>query len=240
MALSAPPDHARPSAIVREEGELLLVSHGARLADVCLKCASRAGIVRRFEVMRYRPFWPAVGLALSLWICWYLASLLLTLLVPFDFWRDLSRGIIGLVCFAIFWRGWRYGALHLPLCSACNARWRGVARARFLATLAIVPALVLSAVAIDLDAHRGALGGRATQVAFALVAAWILGLIVVNTGSWRNRTVGAKAIHDQLIFLRGVHRDARRELIADAAEAAGVRRIPPPGRGVTPSGTEPA
>jgi len=217
------PDPVQPSAIVREDGELLLVSHGTRLADVCLKCAAREGILRRFEVMRYRRFWPAIGLASTLCVCWYLASHMLMVLFPLDLWRV----ICALVCFAIFWRGWRYGALDLPLCRACNARWRGVVRARFLVTLAIIPVLVLSAVAIDLDAHRVALGGHSTEIAFALVTAWIVGLGAVYTGTWRKRTVGAKAIHDQLIFLRGVHPDARRALVAEAAAAAGVRRIPP-------------
>jgi hypothetical protein len=152
-----------------------------------------------------------------------MASFVLTMLVPLDLWT----GIVGLVCFAIFWRGWRYGALDLPLCPACSARWRGVLRARFLATLAIIPVLVLSAIAIDLDVHRGVLGGHSTLVASALVTAWLLGLVAVNTGRWRKRTVGAKAIHDQLIFLRGVHPEARRALVVDAAAAAGVRRIPP-------------
>jgi ribosomal protein L40E len=217
------PDQRTVDPVVREEGDLLLVSHGARLADVCLKCAARDGIQRRFEVMRYRRLWPAVGLALSLLGCWYLASLLLTMLFPFDFWRI----ICGLLCFAIFWRGWRYGALDLPLCRACNARWSGVVRARLLMTLAIIPVLVLSAVAIDLDAHRAALGGHSTQVAFALVTSWFLGLVAVNTGAWRRRTVAAKAIRDQLIFLRGVHPDARRVLVVEAVAAGGVRRIPP-------------
>jgi hypothetical protein len=211
MLTGAMPGQPAVAPIVREEGEFLLVSHGARLADVCVKCGAREGILRRFELMRYRPFWPAVGLALSLGIGWYVASFILTLLVPFDFWRF----IFALVCFAIFWRGWRYGALDLPLCPACSARWRGVVRARFLATLAIIPVLVLSAIA------------RSTQVASALVAVWVLGLVVVNTGTWRKRTVGAKAIHDQLIFLRGVHPDARRALVVEATAAAGVRRIPP-------------
>ncbi|HEX8795866.1 MAG TPA: hypothetical protein VF765_33180 [Polyangiaceae bacterium] len=212
MAASAPPAPARPAAIVREEGDLLLVSHGVRLGDVCLKCAAREGIVRRFEVMRYRPFWPAVGLAACLCICGYLAALMLTALLPFEFWKLL----VGLVCFAIFWRGWRHGALDLPLCRACNARWRGGERARLLAGLAIVPVLALSA----------AFGGHSASLAWAFVMLWLVGLLAVHMGTWRNRTVGAKAIHDQLIFLRGVHPDARRALVADAAEAAGVRRIP--------------
>lgn len=217
------PDPRALDPIVREEGELLLVSHGTRLADVCLKCAAREGIIRRFEVMRYRPVWPAVGLAVTLGILGYVAALLLTALVPFDLWRIL----VALACFAIFWRGWRYGALDLPLCQACSARWRGVVRARFLATLAILPVLAVAAVAIDLDARRGALGGYSKQVAFALVMAWALGLVLLHTGTWRRRTVDAKAIHEQLVFLRGVHPDARRALVAEAAMAEGVRRIPP-------------
>jgi hypothetical protein len=175
--------------------------------------------------MRYRPFWPTVALTLTLGFGWYVAFLVLSTLVPFDFWRT----VLGLVCFAIFWRGWRYGALDLPLCRTCNARWRGIVRARFLVTLAIIPILVVSAIAMDLDAHRAALGGHSTLVALALVTAWVLGLVAVNTGAWRKRTVGAKAIHDQLIFLHGVHPDARRALVVEVAAAAGVRRIPPQG-----------
>jgi hypothetical protein len=206
--------------VVREEGELLLVSPGARLADVCVKCGAREGIVRRLEVMRYRPLWPAVGLALSLCVCWYVASLILTALLPFDFWKTL----VGLVCFAIFWRGWRHAALSLPLCKACDARWRDVVRARFLVSIAILPVLVLSAIAIDLDAHRATLGGRSGLLALALVTAWAVAFVAVHVGKWRKRTVGAKAIHEQLVFLRDVHPDARRALVIEAATAEGVRR----------------
>jgi hypothetical protein len=214
---ATPADAARPEALVREEGDLLLVSHGAHLADVCVKCAARDGIVRRFVVMGYRPFWPAVTLLTSLCFAWYVVTFLL------DVWWAVG----ALVCFVLFWRGWRYGALDLPLCPACDARWRGVVRARFLATLAIIPVLVASAFAVELDRPGTPFGGRSSQVALALVAAWLLGLVAVYAGTLRTRTVGAKVILDQIIFLRGVHPDARRALVIEAATAAGVRRIPP-------------
>jgi hypothetical protein len=211
------PPQLGPTAIVREQGDLLLVSHGARLADVCVKCASRDGVVRRFVVMGYRRFWPAVCLAAFLAFGWYVATFLLNL-----------RWLYGaLVCFVIFSRGWRYGALDLPVCPPCNKRWRGVVRARFLATLAIVLVLVLSAIAVELDRPGSPFEGRSSQIACALVAAWLLGLVAVYAGTLRRRTVGARAIHDQLIFLGGVHPDARRALVVEAAAAAGVRRIPP-------------
>ena len=43
MLPGAMPGQPTVAPIVREEGELLLVSHGARLADVCVKCAPRRG-----------------------------------------------------------------------------------------------------------------------------------------------------------------------------------------------------
>jgi hypothetical protein len=179
---AAPAYSARPEALVREEGELLLVSYGARLADVCVKCAARDRIVRRFEVMRYRPN---------------------------------------------FWCGWRYGGLDLPLCPACDARWRGLVRARFLAALAMIPVLVVSAVVVKLDRPGSPFGGRSSHIALALVVAWLVGLVVTYARPSRKRTVGAKAIVDENILLRGVHPDARRALVIEAAAAAGVRRIPP-------------
>jgi hypothetical protein len=220
---AASADPAGQTALVREQDDLLLVCHGTRLADVCVKCASRERIVRRFVVMSYRRFWPAVWLLAGLILARFVVTFVLTLVVPFDLWS----GIGFLVCFAVFWRGWRHGSLDLPVCPACDARWRAVVRARFLATLAIIPVLILSAIAADLDRPGSPFDGRKSQVAFALAAAWLLGLIAVHAGTLRKRTVGARAIHDQLIFLRGVHPDARRALVVEAATAAGVRRIPP-------------
>jgi hypothetical protein len=202
---------------------VLLVSHYARLADVCVKCATREGIRRRFEVMRHRRVWATVGLVALLCFYGLFASFTLTLLVPFTPWGWLT----ALVCVVVFARGWRYGAIELPICATCDARWRGVLRARFLMMLAIVPVGIAAAAVTDLGAHGTLLRGLSAWFAPSLIVVWATLLLLLYTGKWRNRTVSAKAIHNQLIFLRGVHPEARRTLVVEAVAAGGVRRVPP-------------
>jgi hypothetical protein len=124
----------------------------------------------------------------------------------------------------VFVRGWRYGALDLPICATCDARWRGVLRVRFLAWLALVPVGVVAAVLVDWGAH-GARG--ASWLGMALFIAWASAVAALYLRRWRDRTVSASGIHEQLIVLRGVHPDARQALVREAAAASTIRRIPP-------------
>jgi hypothetical protein len=208
--------------IIREEGDLLLVSHGVRLGDVCLKCATREGVGRRFELMRHRDVWATVKRAGPLIVYCGFASALLTWLVPGLPWGTLG----GLIALVILARSWSYGAVDLPICAPCNARWRGVLRSRSLVMLSLVPLAVLSAIALDLDAHGARLQHMSSWLVSLAGLAWVAVLVALHMGKWRHRMIWARAIHPQLIFLRGVHPDARRALVVEAAAAAAVRRLP--------------
>jgi hypothetical protein len=102
-----------------------------------------------------------------------------------------------------------------------------VLRARRLTTLLIVPLTILPIVALDIEQHDRLPRGTAQWLSLALAVAWIAALIGARVGRLRDLLVTAKAINDEVIILRGVHPDARRALVAEAAAADAVRRIPP-------------
>jgi hypothetical protein len=86
--------------VVRLEGELLVVSHGARLAGACVKCASCDGLRSRCGLMHHER----------------MGNWLLNL-----------AGVIGLVVAAY---RQRTAAVVLPICGACEARWNRAVRVR--------------------------------------------------------------------------------------------------------------
>jgi hypothetical protein len=177
--------------IVREEGELLAVSHGARLGAVCVKCGTRDGVVTRFEVLHAQRPWA--------WL-WYFT------------------GVLGIVVLSFLQRT---GGVSLPLCAACDARWRRVVRRRSLTTLSVIPVTLLAGVALAAEARGRLPDGAGSWLALALAAVWTAAFLAVHVGKSRRATVTAAGITGDLIFLRGVHPAARRELVA---EAVAVRR----------------
>jgi hypothetical protein len=231
QTIARTPDGSKRSVtIVREEGELLLVSHGARLRDVCVKCATRDGMGRRFELMHH-----GVARALVVFALCFVASTLVTIVLSLGLLTTLGLesvthwlSILGLtISVFVAGRRLRLAAVDLPICPTCDSKWRVVLRARRLATLSIVLVMVLP-IAVHVAELRGRFPrGTARTIALGLALAWVGMLATFRVGKWRDRTVTAKAIHGELIFLRGVHPDARRALVAEAAAADSLRRIPP-------------
>jgi len=172
--------------LVRLEGDLLAVSHGARLASVCVKCATRDDVVRRLEVMHAQRPW---------------------------MWLFYLTGVLGIVILSFLQRT---GGVLLPICTACDARWRRAVRVRSLTTLAIIPVSVAAIGALAAEARGRLPNGAGAWIALALAAAWTAAYVAVHAGKSRRAMVTAASIDRSLIFLRGVHPDARRELVAEA------------------------
>jgi hypothetical protein len=206
-------DPYRPTTVF-EEGELLLVSSGGRLADVCVKCATHHGVGRRLEVMPHG-VWSTIGLSLV----WSTAFLVVVFPVAWV-WPSGGAWLMALRFPLSVWiagRRLRIGALNLPICGPCEARWKAVVRARQLATLGIVPVLLVTFLVYECE-HRGRLpSGVGAQVALGLALVWVATLLALRRRIWRDRTVTSTAIEGELIYLRGVHADARLALRAEAA-----------------------
>jgi hypothetical protein len=209
----------RPPTTVIESGALLLVSNGGWLADVCVKCATSEGVGRRFEVMPHG-IWGAIGVFLACSAVFQFGAFVVALVFSAGaVWVSL----LGWLCSVWIGGRWlRIGTLNLPICGSCDARWRAVVRVRRLASLGIVPVLVGTVVAYELE-HRGRLpGGTGGLVTLGLVVAWGATLLALRRGPLQDRTVTSTAIERELICLRGVDPDARKALRAASQSA------PPP------------
>lgn len=180
----------RPADVVREQGELLAVSHGVRLASVCVKCATRDGVASRLEMMQAQPRWT---------------------------WLLYLTGVIGVVLLAFLQRT---AGVALPLCRACDARWRKVVRRRSRTTLMVVPVSLLVCGALVADAKGRLPSGAGSWLALGLATGWAV-LYAAAQLAGGNHLVTAASVDRSFAFLRGVHPDARRALVA---EAGAVRR----------------
>jgi hypothetical protein len=211
----------RAPTTVLEDGGLLLVSNGGWLADVCVKCATFDGVGRRFEVMPHG-IASAIVVFFACSAAFKLAALVVALALPAAAaWLWLLGSALSVW---IAGHRLRIGTLSLPICGACDARWRSVVRARQLASLGIVPVLAVPLVVYDLELGARLPRGTGGQVTLALVVAWGATLLALRT-TWRERTVTSTRIEGELIYLRGVDAGARRAL---RAEAAGPVRTTPP------------
>ncbi len=202
----------RAPTTVLEDGSLLLVSDGGWLADVCVKCATLDGVGRRFEVMPH-----GVASAIVVFLLCSTAFKLAALLVASalqsgEAWLWLLGSALSVWIAGYRWL--RIGTLSLPICGACDARWRAVVRARRLASLGILPVIVVSVVAYEFELRGRLPRGTGDLVTLALIFAWGAILLALRRGTWRDRTVTSTAIEGELICLRGVDAGARRALRA--------------------------
>jgi hypothetical protein len=180
--------------IVREESEMLVVSQGAHLAGVCVKCGTSEAIRPRFEVLQHAPSWTYALLPL---------------------------GPLGIIAAAFLQRS---GGVTLPICPACDERWRRAARRRSRVTLVLMP-LTAAMVGAFVAEARGVLPeGAGAWVALVLVLVWVAAFAAVRLGKGRLAMVTAAGIDREILLLRGVHPDARRALVASHA----IRRTLPP------------
>lgn len=174
---------------VHEEGTLLVVSLGARLAPVCVKCGARDGIAVRSETMTWVRPW---------------------------MWALLATGALGVVIISL---AQRPAVVNLPLCTACDARWRRVARTRTLVTFAVLPITIVAP--FVLIALPWAVAGPIT---LALFVAWAGAYAAVHLSpQMKDATVWPARIDRGSTHLRGVHPDARRALAAAASSDGAFR-----------------
>jgi hypothetical protein len=131
----------------RLEGDVLVVSKGAALRSVCLKCGKRDGIVRRDAKFQWTPMWAR----LSVVFC--------TL-----------GGLIAILVTT------KRGNLSVPLCVPCNRRWGQAVTAIVLGAVGLVGSILYlraraSGVLRRLRRLRRPHGGIREAMASALAAA---------------------------------------------------------------------
>jgi hypothetical protein len=197
---------AKRLGVVREEGELLVVSHGARLGGACVKCAAGDALGTRFEVLhRARPWtWLLVSAGvIGIVLIWFL---------------QLTAGAIVIVLIACLQRT---AGVVLPVCRACDARWRRAVRVRSWVALSLVPISLAVMGAFAVEARGGLPPGTGGWIAAALALSWAAAFVATRFGKSQRLTVTAASIDRELLFLRGIHPDARRAIVA---ESGAVRR----------------
>jgi hypothetical protein len=175
---------AKRHDVVREEGDLLVVSHGARLGGACVRCAASGELRAHFELLHHGRRWSWLVLPTSL----------IGLLFP-----SLSRRAAG---------------VFLPVCPACDAIWRRAARAHAWVVLSLVPVSFVAFGAFALEARGALPADAGAWITLALALAWTAGYVAAHIGRSRRLMVTAASIEREFLSLRGVHPDARRAIVA--------------------------
>ena len=146
-----------------------------------MKCAARDGVTHRLVVLQKQRRWS--------WLLW-------------------ATGALGVIVLSFLQRT---AGVMLPLCPACDGRWRRAVRARSLTALSFVPLSFLALGSFIAEA-RGSLPEHvAGWLSLALLIAWIATFVAVRATTERD-LVTAAAIDRDSLSLRGVHPQARRAL----------------------------
>jgi hypothetical protein len=162
-------------------GDDLIVTKEAPLPPVCVKCGTRDQIERRRQLFGWTP-------------PWVFALIVINLLVA---------AIVQLIVR-------KKGYLSLPLCTACNARWRAARLVAVLSGLGIVFGLIAGLVLLIREPVAGLI-----MIVLALAAP--VALLVTFC---RVRLLRARKVDEQTITLIGVH-DAAKLAIVEAARGQG-------------------
>jgi hypothetical protein len=174
--------------VVRQEGKLLVVSHGARLGGACVKCASTDVVGTRFELLQQ----------------------------PLRWWGHFAFvfGVPGIL-FEAFRR--RTAGVFLPVCRLCEVRWRRAVRVRSWVALSFIPASFVAMVALAAEARGSLPDGAGSGIGLALALAWSATYLVTRFGKGSRWRVTAASIDRELLSLRGVHPEALAVIVADAS-----------------------
>jgi hypothetical protein len=175
--------------VVRQEGELLVVSHGARLGGACVKCATMPVARTRFELLEQPGQW---------WKYFFFAGLLWLLWLFVEGLRLREAGVF------------------LPVCAECDARWQRAVRRRSRVALALVPVTFGAMGALFAEARGWLPAGAGGWVGLALALVWAVAYLDVRLRTGRRWRVTAVRIERDLIWLRGVHPDALPAMVANA------------------------
>jgi hypothetical protein len=177
------PPPKRPD-VVREDGDLLVVSHGARLGGACVTCAAGDGLLVRFELLHHARPWT---------------------------WLLLPTGALGIVLMSLLQRT---AGVMLPVCRDCDARWRRAVRVRSWVALSLLPVSFVAMGAFYAEARGCLPSGAGGWIALGLTFAWAAAYLAARYGRSRHLVVTPASIDRELLHLRGVHPDARRAIVA--------------------------
>lgn len=166
----------REGAFAYVEGSTLVVSKEALLPDICVKCAAPSR-VRRTQRFVFTPPWVIVVMVLS-----FLIGAIVAMIVQ------------------------KRGTLHLPLCDACQHRWKKANWQVAAALFAIPLSVMLGFLVAGSSENVG-------TIVVALLLASLVGLIVVAVVQ-QNVRVTSRKVDDRSITLRGVHPEAQRAIVA--------------------------
>ncbi len=181
--VEAPPSAGRAGGFLAQRvGADLLIEKNAPLPPICVKCTRKDDLTRRAKTFIWTPPWVYILIFVNL---------------------------IVLIIVALIVR--KKGALDLPLCRRCNARWRN---GQIWAGLSVLALIALIVVGIMLGAGLNEPWLIAAGLFAGVMAAVFINILVV-----RPRVLRAKKIDDRLITLTGVHPDAM-SAIVEAARGA--------------------
>jgi hypothetical protein len=189
----------RPPLPLQEES--IELSRRAELPDVCMKCGTREGIVRRLRTFRYKP-------------PWVLASLIFCCLLPIPVFAPV-------IIFATLMTTTK-AKLNVPLCSTCTGRWLA---ARIAVVLSLVGvfclmatcAIVVGNAFVRSHMHLSLIPGSSptrppsanmVELMLLLIGISFVAFIIVMATYVRDRTLRAEKIDDATIRIGGVHPNA--------------------------------
>jgi hypothetical protein len=165
-------------------GDDLVVAKEAPLPPVCVMCGGHDQIERRRQLFAWTP-------------PWVFALILINLLVA---------AIVQLIVR-------KKGYLSLPLCTACNARWRTARLVAVLSGIGIAVGLIAGVVLLIREPAAGL-----TLIVLALALPITL---LVTFG--RVRLLRARKVDEQTITLIGVHDAAKLAIVEAARGRSGTR-----------------
>ncbi|HJZ85540.1 MAG TPA: hypothetical protein VKN99_10235 [Polyangia bacterium] len=181
--VEAPPSAGRAGGFLAQRlGADLVVEKNAPLPPICVKCARRDDLTRRAKTFIWTPPWVYILIFVNL-----LVLIIVALIVR------------------------KRGALALPLCRLCNARWRN---GQIWAGLSVLGLIALIVGGIVLGA-----GLKEPWLMAAGLFAGVMAAVFINILVVRPRLLRAKKVDDRLITLTGLHPDAV-SAIVEAARGA--------------------
>jgi hypothetical protein len=163
-------------AMPRVEGAYLVVPSHTPLPDVCVKCGvTHAPLARREQAFTYTPMW-TIALLLVSWV-------------------------IGLIVMKMLQRD---GRLSVPLCPACDARWRGANLVKNLAAVGVVLLVVLPPILLVAAEARSMI----LPTIIATFSLGVIGLAALQFLFVRPRTLWAQKITHHDMTMGGAHPNA--------------------------------
>lgn len=182
--------HSAPARFVAvARHEDLVVSKWAPLPDVCMKCGANGPVERRVRLFTYTPGWAFLTLFIGL--------------------------IVGLIIISTIQVT---GGLNVPLCAACDRRWRQADTLKTVALVALIGVALAVSVALGVSMSDTRWIGPILVLASAIV---VIPMVILNHVVLRSRTLWTRGVNAWYITLGGTHPAAREAACAYAAYYGG-------------------